>query len=41
MKAENRLMFKYTQKELERAFAVADQMIENIDKYGVAAASMV
>lgn len=40
MKAENRLMFKYTQKELEQAFAVADQMIENIDKYGVAAASM-
>lgn len=41
MKAEERLMFKYTQKELENAFALADRMIDNIDKYGVAAASMV
>lgn len=41
MKAEERLMFKYTQKELENAFALADRMINNIDKYGVAAASMV
>lgn len=41
MATEKRLMFKYTQKELERAFAIADQMIENLDKYGVAAASMV
>lgn len=41
MKAEERLMFKYTQKELENAFALADRMIDNIDKYGIAAASMV
>ena len=41
MKAEERLMFKYTQEELENAFALADRMIDNLDKYGVAAASMV
>lgn len=40
-KTEERLKGKYTQKELEEAFSTADQMICNLDKYGVAAACMV
>ncbi len=40
VKAEERLKNKYTQQELENAYALADRMISNLDKYGVAAACM-
>lgn len=37
---ENRLRGKYDKASLEKAFASADKMIDNIDRYGVPCISM-
>ena len=40
VKTEERLRHKYSQAELERALALADRMIDNVDTYGFPCLSM-